>query len=102
MTEIGPIGGGASAQGVSRPHLEAEARAAEARPGDHAQTRSARRGADRVEVSSLARELAKQQEPVRQELIDRVRAEIESGSYETDHRIDGAIDRIMEDHGPGR
>ncbi len=102
MTEIGPIGGGASAQRVSRPHLEAEARAAEGRPGEHAQTRAARRGTDRVEVSSLARELSKQQEPVRQELIDRVRTEIESGSYETDRRVDGAIDRILEDLGPGR
>ncbi|MDQ7013138.1 MAG: flagellar biosynthesis anti-sigma factor FlgM [Planctomycetota bacterium] len=102
MTEIGPIGGGASAQRASRPQLEAEARAGETRPGDRAQTRSARRGADRVEVSSLARELSQQQEPVRQDLIDRVRAEIDSGSFETDRRVDGAIDRIMEDLGPGR
>ena len=69
MTDIGPIGGGASTHGVSRPHLEAEARAAESRPGDRAQTRSARRGADRVEVSSIARELSRMQDPVRQDLI---------------------------------
>lgn len=100
MTEIGPIGGGASAQRASRPYLEPEARAGETRPSDRAQSRPTRRGADRVEVSNLARELSRQ-EPVRQDLIDRVRAEIESGSYETDSRVDGAIDRIMEDLGPG-
>ena len=100
MTDIGPIGGGASTHGVSRPHVEAEARAAESRPGDRAQTRSARRGADRVEVSSIARELSRMQDPVRQDLIDRVRSEIESGTYETEARIDGAIDRLLSDLDP--
>ena len=97
MTDIGPIGGGASAHGVTRPHPEAEARAAETRAGDRAQTRSARRGADRVEVSSIARELSRMQEPVRQDLIDRVRTEIESGSYETEARFDRAITRMLGD-----
>lgn len=97
MTEIGSIGGGASAQGVSRPQYEADARAAETRPGDRAQTRSARRGADRVEVSSLAKELARLQDPVRQDLIDRVRAEIESGTYETEEKLDGAVSGLLSD-----
>ena len=97
MTEIGPIGGGASTRGVARPHLEAEARAAESRPGDRVQTQSARRGADRVEVSNLAKELARLQDPVRQDLIDSVRAEIESGTYETEARLDGAVDRLLGD-----
>ena len=96
MTDIGPIGGGASTHGVSRPHVEA----AESRPGDRAQTRSARRGADRVEVSSIARELSRMQDPVRQDLIDRVRSEIESGTYETEARLDGAIDRLLSDLDP--
>lgn len=97
MTEIGSIGGGASAQGASRPHLEAEARAAQTRPGGDAQTRSARRGADRVEVSSLAKELSLKQDPFRQDLVDRIRAEIEAGTYETEERVDGAIDGLLND-----
>jgi len=37
------------------------------------------------------------QDPVRQDLIDRVRSEIESGTYETEARLDGAIDRLLGD-----
>ena len=37
------------------------------------------------------------QEPVRQDLIDRVRTEIESGSYETEARFDRAITRMLGD-----
>jgi anti-sigma28 factor (negative regulator of flagellin synthesis) len=52
-----------------------------------------------VEVSALAlaQSLSRlnQEPPVRQELIDRVRAEIETGNYETPERIDGAIDNIL-------
>ncbi len=92
MSEIGPIGGGASASGVPRPQLEGTGR-----PGDHADSRSARRGSDRVEVSSLARSMSRQnlEQPVRQELIDRVRAEIEAGRYDTPERIDAAVNRLL-------
>lgn len=92
MSDIGPIGGGASASEVSRPRLDSER---ESRPGQRAEARPPRRGPDRVEVSSLARELAAQQDPVRQDLIDRVRAEIEAGTYETAERLDGAVDRLL-------
>jgi len=91
MTEIGPIGGGASASGMPRPHLDGASR-----PGQQAEPRSARRGADRVEVSSLARSLSRlnQDEPVRQDLIDRVRTEIEAGRYETPDKVAAAVERL--------
>jgi anti-sigma28 factor (negative regulator of flagellin synthesis) len=95
MSEIGTIGGGASAAGLPRPLREGETR-----PGDRAETRSAPRGADRVEVSSLARELARAQEPVRQELIDRVRAEIEAGTYESPEKLDAAVRKLLGELGP--
>ena len=34
---------------------------------------------------------------VRQELVDRVRAEIETGNYETPEKIEAAIDELAED-----
>jgi anti-sigma28 factor (negative regulator of flagellin synthesis) len=92
MSEIGPIGGGASASGVSRPHVEGAGR-----PGENAEPRSARRGADRVDVSSLAKSLSRlnQEQPVRQDLIDRVRAEIEAGRYDTPERVDAAVTNLL-------
>lgn len=92
MSEIGPIGGGASASGLPRPQLDGAER-----PGVRAEPRSTRRGADRVEVSSLARSLSRltSDEPVRQDLIDRVRGEIEAGRYDTPDKVDTAVDRLL-------
>ena len=59
----------------------------------------ARRGEDRVELSEASRLLARLQgmPEIRQELVDRVRAEIESGSYETPEKIDQAIEAMMDE-----
>lgn len=38
-------------------------------------------------------------EPVRQDLIDKVRAEIEAGSYETPDKIDAAVENLLEELG---
>ena len=59
--------------------------------------------ADVVEISSIARLAAKIQElpDVRPELIERVKTEIASGTYETPDRLEIAIDRLMEDLFPG-
>jgi anti-sigma28 factor (negative regulator of flagellin synthesis) len=96
MSDISAIGGGASASGLPRPLPDAIGRA-----GARAEPRSARRGDDQVEVSSLARSLSRltSDEPVRQDLIDRVRSEIESGSYETPEKIDGAVDGLLRELG---
>lgn len=54
---------------------------------------------DRVELSEMALYLSKLRElpPERTELIDRVRAEIEAGTYDTPERVDGALDELLDD-----
>ena len=57
------------------------------------------RGSDRVELSGSARILAKIGEnPIRQELVDRVRAEIDAGTYDTDAKLDAALEELLSDH----
>lgn len=58
-----------------------------------------RRGSDRVEVSDMARLLAKLNDmpEVRRELVDRVRDEIDRGKYMTDEKLELAIDGLMDD-----
>jgi len=57
------------------------------------------RGEDRVEVSSLARLLQRLREvpDIREELVDRVRSQIESGTYLTDERLDAAVDAMIDE-----
>ncbi len=57
------------------------------------------READRVELSEHARYLnqASQLPEVRQELIDRVKAEIEAGTYDSADKIDALIDALDEE-----
>ena len=59
----------------------------------------ARRGADRVEVSEMARLLGtlKQMPDVRADLVERVRGEIAAGRYETDEKLEIAIDLMIDD-----
>ncbi len=61
------------------------------------------RDSDSVELSPTARRLALldrvlHDPPVRQELIDQVRREIESGRYDTNGKIDRVVDEIWSDH----
>jgi negative regulator of flagellin synthesis FlgM len=55
-----------------------------------------------VEVSALAQSLSRlnTDPPVRQDLIDRVRAEIEAGVYDTPERLDRAVDRLLAEIDP--
>lgn len=56
------------------------------------------RGADRVEVSSLARALETlKANPVRQDVVDRVRSEIANGTYEAPEKVEKAIAEILGD-----
>ena len=55
--------------------------------------------ADTVEISQVARLAAKAQEipEVRTELVQRVKAEIEAGAYDSPQKVDIAVDRLMEE-----
>ena len=57
------------------------------------------RAADRAEFSKAAQLLSKLAElpDVRQDLIDRVRAEIAAGTYETPEKLEIAIDKLIEE-----
>lgn len=60
------------------------------------------RDEDRVELSPTARRLLLldrllNDPPVREDLIDRVRAEIASGRYDSNEKIDRVIDEVWED-----
>ena len=78
---------------------------ASARPRRAAATPAAglARGTDRVDVSPEAREatlVARLKDlPVRSELVESARAAIANGTYETEDRLDAAIDAILEDLG---
>ncbi len=70
------------------------------RPGedDHAPEIHVR-PADSVDISALARRLGERSsgEPVRQDLVDRVKSEIENGTYESDDKLDLAAQRLLGD-----
>ncbi len=57
------------------------------------------RGLDQVDVSPVARYLSRLQEmpEVRFELVERVRAQIASGQYDSAEKISTAIDNMVED-----
>lgn len=54
---------------------------------------------DPSELGLVARLTAQLQDrqPVRTELVDRIRKEIAAGTYETDERIDATVDRLMDE-----
>jgi hypothetical protein len=69
----------------------AEAGIRTARPVEVA---AVRRDADRVEVSREARE-GSRVDTVRRDLVDRVRGEIAAGTYDTDERLDLAVEAMV-------
>lgn len=56
-------------------------------------------GTDRVELSDMARYLSRLNElpEIRAELVERVRAEIAAGRYETPEKLEAAITGILEE-----
>jgi anti-sigma28 factor (negative regulator of flagellin synthesis) len=68
-------------------------------PQDPSRGAAAGRGSDRVELSSVARFLnqLKSGDIERTDLINKVRAEIEAGTYDTDEKFDAVVDAIKED-----
>ncbi len=55
---------------------------------------AAREQRDAVELSSAARQRL-EQTPIRRDLVERVREEIEAGTYLTEDKIDAVVDRLL-------
>lgn len=57
------------------------------------------RGEDQLELSEASRLLARLRglPEIRQDLVDQVRAQIEAGTYETDEKLDVAIEAMLDD-----
>ena len=57
------------------------------------------RGSDRVELSDHARFLGKLRElpPIREGLVESVRAEIDADTYDTPERFDSAVEALIDD-----
>lgn len=66
------------------------------------------RGEDKVELSTEAQVLApwlsklKQMPAIRQDLVDQVRAQISSGSYDTAEKLSAALDGMIDESATGQ
>ena len=89
MSDISPV------QRPAAPTLDPQSRPAKTQ----AQADTTSRGDDQVELSTTAQLLSKIADlpDVRQDLVDRVRASLEDGTYETESRTDAAVDGLLED-----
>lgn len=62
-------------------------------------TASTSRGSDSVQLSNVAQMLSKinQLPAVRQDLVNQVRSQIAAGTYETQGKLDAAIQNVLQD-----
>lgn len=89
MNNITPIG---------QPNVPNEVRAFDGK-GPSTKEPGQQRVGDRVELSVAAQLLSRihQLPDIRQDLIDRVQAEIKNGTYETEERLEGAVIELEQD-----
>ena len=81
------------AQGINGPHAN---RAPQTPPRPAAANQ-----ADSVDISPAAELAAKLSDipDIRQDRVNEIRAQIASGTYETDERINGALERLLDEMG---
>lgn len=102
MTDIAAIGGRATER---LDPVVRSGRREDARIEDTATaTARTQRGEDRVEVSRVAQYLRRLSDlpAIREDLIARVREQIESGAYDTPERLDRALDELIAEQAPDR
>ena len=80
-------------QGLQGPHFSNRAK--------NTPAEGVSRPADQLDISPAAEAAAQaaESEPVRQDLVARVRSEIASGTYETPEKLDAAVDRLLDELG---
>lgn len=95
MSELSPL----SNRPVGRAGLVGPGSAARAGAPESSRVPGRDRGEDRVDLSSNVQHMVELRNggPVRMELVNRIRAEIEQGSYETPEKLDAAIDEMLSD-----
>ena len=89
MSDIAPISRSSGAyQAVGRRSVSSDGSAS-----------ASGRSSDSVQFSSAAQLLSKLHElpETRKDLIDRIRAEIKSGTYDTDEKLNAALDGAIDD-----
>ncbi|MFK7883517.1 MAG: flagellar biosynthesis anti-sigma factor FlgM [Phycisphaerales bacterium] len=97
MSELSPLASGQVARtGRVTPASGRRSESAE----DTARVPGRDRGSDEVQFSSQIQHLVelKNGGPVRMDLVDRIRNEIEQGSYETPEKVEAAIDELMSEY----
>ncbi len=89
MSEVSPI------HRPVAPTLEPHSRTARTQT----QADTTTRGEDQVQLSNTAQLLSKIADlpDIRQDLVDRVKASIADGSYDTEDKADAALDGLLED-----
>lgn len=92
MSDVGPV-----SPATQGPHMRAELERP-SRPEPEA-PRAPGRSADRLELSERARLLAmlRQPQPVRMDLVERLRGEIAADTYETPQRLEAATEALLAD-----
>jgi negative regulator of flagellin synthesis FlgM len=93
MSEINPAG---------RPHVNGVQNNQRARPQQAQDNQPANqaRGQDQVQLSDHARMLSKLREnPIREAKVDQVRQELAQGTYETQGKLNQALEELSQDLG---
>ncbi|MHC4663901.1 MAG: flagellar biosynthesis anti-sigma factor FlgM [Planctomycetota bacterium] len=99
----GPTGVGGPGSIEPRKRIERAQKADKAsevsstRPGDKVELSSQAQAPDKATYVERLREMLKEIPEVRAERLAEIRKEIEAGTYETDERINGAIDRLLDE-----
>lgn len=90
MSDIAPISGSV---------VDRTDHAAPVRRSEQSEAVAPRRGEDQVELSELSQYLSRlgQLPPVRQELVDNARRQIDRNIYESEDRIDAAVEAILDE-----
>jgi flagellar biosynthesis anti-sigma factor FlgM len=93
MSSIHNVGGNSPVQKI---YTKPVAKAAESQPTQNTQST---RGADKLELSGVGHLLKslKAGGDVRADKVAAVKAQIESGTYEDDKKLDAAADRLLDD-----
>lgn len=95
MSELSPLTNGS----VNRAGRVSHGSSTRSSAGDLGHVPGRDRGEDRVDFSSSVQHMVelKNGGPVRMELVNRIRAEIAEGSYDTPEKLEQAIDELLSD-----